>query len=185
MKYNVLSILNYKIILILSFTLLFSCCKDDDDNTTPTNPIDLLPPATQIGANTAGCLVDGEIFLPTDNLVLNFLDGENFQLGLSNRNDDDLFDILISLDNIDIQLNESFLINTEFSNNTRTGEYVINVESPPSPNYYSTTSSVTGELTITYHDFDNAFMSGTFWFDAVNSNGEIVEIRDGRFDVQY
>ena len=42
-----------------------------------------------------------------------------------------------------------------------------------------------GELKITHHDFSNAILSGTFWFDAVNSNGEIVEVREGRFDRHY
>jgi len=40
-------------------------------------------------------------------------------------------------------------------------------------------------LIITHHDFDNAVLSGTFWFDAINSEGEIVEVREGRFDVKY
>ena len=29
------------------------------------------------------------------------------------------------------------------------------------------------------------FVSTTFWFDAVNAQGEIVEIREGRFDMKY
>ncbi|MBQ0767738.1 MAG: hypothetical protein KBT58_00490, partial [Bizionia sp.] len=51
--------------LLLAFALLLivsNCNKNDDDQ--PTNPIDQLPPATQTGANTFGCLLDGEPFLP-------------------------------------------------------------------------------------------------------------------------
>jgi len=44
---------------------------------------------------------------------------------------------------------------------------------------------VTGELTITHHDFDNAIISGNFWFDAINGSGDIVEVREGRFDMEY
>ncbi|CAD0001286.1 hypothetical protein [Flavobacterium salmonis] len=52
--------------LLLLFTALFiltSCDKDKDDD-KPTNPIDQLPPVTQTGANTFGCLLDGEVFKP-------------------------------------------------------------------------------------------------------------------------
>ena len=43
----------------------------------------------------------------------------------------------------------------------------------------------TGELKITRLDVSNSIISGTFWFDAVNANGEIVQIRSGRFDWNY
>ena len=50
-------------ILTASFLLLllfaFSQCKKNQ-----TNPIDELPPETQTGANTFGCLVDGQAFKP-------------------------------------------------------------------------------------------------------------------------
>ena len=55
----------------------------------------------------------------------------------------------------------------------------------PDPNHYSTTSAITGELKITYHNYNQAILSGTFWFDAINSNGEIVHVREGRFDMHY
>src|SRR5690606_35013194 len=51
--------------------------------------------------------------------------------------------------------------------------------------HYNTTPEVTGEMTITKLDFENNIVSGTFWFDAVNGNGEIVEIREGRFDMRF
>ena len=43
----------------------------------------------------------------------------------------------------------------------------------------------TGELKITRIDLQNSIISGTFWFDAINEAGEIVEIREGRFDWNY
>ena len=48
------------LILIFLATLTLSCCNKDDDKT----PIEQLPPATTTGANTAGCLVNGQAFLP-------------------------------------------------------------------------------------------------------------------------
>lgn len=70
-------------------------------------------------------------------------------------------------------------------NEYKYAEYFINHATFPNNGYYSTTSSIIGELTITYHDFDNAVLSGTFWFDAVNNEEEIIEIREGRFDMEY
>ncbi len=43
----------------------------------------------------------------------------------------------------------------------------------------------TGELFIKKLDTVNQIVSGTFWFDAINSNGQKVEVREGRFDVRY
>lgn len=50
---------------------------------------------------------------------------------------------------------------------------------------YLTSSSVTGELKITKLDEINRIVSGAFRFDAVNKNGEKVQVREGRFDMNY
>jgi hypothetical protein len=42
-----------------------------------------------------------------------------------------------------------------------------------------------GEFTITKLDTANYIIAGTFWFDAVSEEGEVVEIREGRFDIDY
>lgn len=47
-------------------SLLFVCltaskCKKDKP---PVNPVSQLPPETQTGANTFGCLIDGKVFVP-------------------------------------------------------------------------------------------------------------------------
>ncbi len=52
--------------------------------------------------------------------------------------------------------------------------------------YYSTTDAITRELTITKLDPAKSIMSGTFWFDAERiTDGKIIKIREGRFDMQY
>lgn len=48
------------LIIAAGLVLLSSGCRKNK----PVNPIDQLPPETQTGANTFGCLVDGEIFKP-------------------------------------------------------------------------------------------------------------------------
>lgn len=50
---------------------------------------------------------------------------------------------------------------------------------------YVTTSSYTGKVNISNRDTVNSIVSGTFEFMAVNSSGEKVEVRQGRFDLNY
>ena len=51
----------FSILLII----ISSCSKNDNSSTNPTpTSQDQLPPATQIGANKVGCLVNGQVFLP-------------------------------------------------------------------------------------------------------------------------
>ncbi|CAM1334565.1 hypothetical protein [Tenacibaculum aestuariivivum] len=62
-------------IIILIATL--SCCKNDDDNNT-----EALPPATQTGAGTFACKVNGQSFIDTSggyfNCFYQFIDGKYF-----------------------------------------------------------------------------------------------------------
>lgn len=64
------------------------------------------------------------------------------------------------------------------------GEYTIysNVSQPIS---FETTNTVTGELKITKLNTQQRIISGTFWYDAINPKGDIVKIREGRFDMHY
>ncbi|MFY7939018.1 MAG: DUF6252 family protein [Flavobacterium sp.] len=182
------------LLLLLLTTFAISCCNKDDDQ--PKTELEKLPPATQTGANTAGCLVNGVAFLPkgyftTGNLTCNYIDGKDFVLGINERilqgNNENIRSIIVSTKNQNLHDNVGviFPLNEIFTNNSKTGEYIINTVAYPDPNYYSTTSTITGELKITYHNFNQAILSGTFWFDAVNSNGEKVQIREGRFDMHY
>jgi hypothetical protein len=83
-----------KNLLLLLVTLSLSCCSKDDNK--PVNPIDQLPPATQTGANTAGCLVDGKAFLPkgyipSGNLVCNYINGKDFVISIIQKKDNQTF----------------------------------------------------------------------------------------------
>ena len=43
----------------------------------------------------------------------------------------------------------------------------------------------TGKITVTRLDLQNQIISGTFEFKAVNNNGKVVVITDGRFDKKF
>lgn len=174
------------IYLILVFPVLICCNKNDDGS---ENPIDQLPPATQTGANTAGCLVNGVAFLPKGfiaggNLSMFYVNGLDFNLSIGEKKDGILKNLNVTSLNESLEVGKVYYLGA-FEENSKYGLYSVDVFTPPSPNFYQTTISITGELTITHHDFDKAILSGVFWFDAINSEGNIVEVRNGRFDGKY
>lgn len=179
--------------LILQLTL-FSCSKDDNKS---QKPIDQLPPATQTGANTAGCLVNGEAFLPKGTSlggpILSCFYQQNqygYHLGLSIVNKTFDIDKVINVAANPSQLVENTtyslidIKDNSVSYISNFGEYTIysNVSSPIS---FETTNTVTGELKITKLDTQQRIISGTFWYDAINTNNEKVQVREGRFDMHY
>jgi len=129
----------YILLLFLPALLSLSCCKKDDDQ--PVDPVNQLPPATQTGANTAGCLVNGEPFTPkgyiTGGNLPRYYDGEVFGLGIIRREEDNTRrGILIELQSLEIPLEvgKSYLLNTErFSETIRTGNYYLGGAPPLAP----------------------------------------------------
>lgn len=169
-------------IAILSACFVFfvtGCCKNDEEPQ--------LPPITQIGADTFGCLVDGNIWLPrsiisfpsppkvfadlrrTDALrIYEFGAGQghasSFYFGI---NEDSLKE-----GRINIPVDEFNDIGLYFFSKKYEGAlFVWNKE-------------LQGELIITRLDTSTRILSGTFWFDAVNTHNDTVKIRDGRFDLK-
>lgn len=61
------------------------------------------------------------------------------------------------------------------------GSYTIDTASST----YKTNENFIGTLEILYHDINNYILGGRFEFDAVNEDGEIIEIREGEFDLKY
>ncbi|CAA0162692.1 conserved exported hypothetical protein [Tenacibaculum maritimum] len=173
-----------KTILLIGIllTTFLSCSPKEAPTLTP---LQQLPKATKVGANTAGCLVNGEAFLPkgfspSGNLICYYINQKDFSLDIYDNSGDKSQSINIVSKNIELQVNEKNLLRKKESS-SQYGEF-INFKIS---NYYSTTPEITGELIITYHDYDKAIISGTFWFDAVNNAGEKVEVREGRFDMKY
>jgi hypothetical protein len=183
------------LILILFFITFYGCKKQK-----PSNPIDQLPPATDTGANTFGCLVNGKavvIHKPFGDLspdfgceyqlIYNTVSGYSFNVYGTDVVDGCHFtSVEIGLDSI--QLHETtYLLNTPIVNYGRHGLVDIANGCPPSPLLtYLTDSIVTGQLTITHFDQEKQIVSGTFYFDAVETTrGDTVHVTDGRFDMNY
>ncbi|MFD2942477.1 DUF6252 family protein [Flavobacterium notoginsengisoli] len=174
-----------KRLLLLFFLIicLNSCDKDDVQKT----PIERLPPLTSLGANTAGCLVNGEAFLPKGNLpatlFCQYIDQKHFSIAINEKINNKIRTVNVASLNETLELNKIYQLK-EYGENSKFAEFVIFNENFDDIQY-QTNSVIKGELKITNHNYAKAIISGTFWFDAVNDKGEKVEIREGRFDMEY
>ncbi|CAL2076405.1 conserved exported protein of unknown function [Tenacibaculum sp. 190524A02b] len=175
-------------LLAISFT---NCSKEED----PVAPLQQLPPMTQVGANTVGCLVNGEVFLPHQKnptgvsstiCFYQFVNNKwNFSLGFSNDKQTKLRAVNIATKNHVLEQGKTYELisgngNSLFGNYTIYNGGISNIDK-----YVTNGNSIKGELTIKYLNKQKNIISGTFWFNAVNTNDEKIEIRDGRFDMQY
>jgi hypothetical protein len=180
------------LILILLTTFALSCCDKDDDKT----PIEQLPSATTTGANTAGCLVNGRVFLRKGNnqfgptlscFYQQDKDGYHFGLSIVEKSSSEVKSANISLNPNELAENSTYTLGLRTNNgtsyNSNFGEYIMynNVDSGKE---FRTSGSNTGEIKITKLDVQQRIISGTFWYKAILS-GEIIEVREGRFDMRY
>jgi len=161
--------------------ILMTCLSCEDDNIFKQlvdPPAKVLPPATQIGANTYGCKVNGKVWLPSETAWMEFKDGG---LVLKAENKYSPWETII------MTIEKYTIINV--------GTYVISSNT----NYLSkgvywkgdsrfqTDSINTGSITITRLDTSmrQYIISGTFSFKAKDVvTGEVVEVIDGRFDLK-
>ena len=166
---------------------LFSSCSKKEDC---DDPIDCLPAITQTGANTAGCLVEGEVLVPGGQGI-NTGSVLKAQYNYSDDDDDSVFGLAIR----NRKSGGSKMMFLQVRNQKMVEGGVYELKSFNSKSFgsyndlhmggYVTSDEIRGELIISRIDMEKRIVSGTFWFDAVDDEGEIVEIRNGRFDVIY
>ncbi|MBD3748436.1 MAG: hypothetical protein IE931_02970 [Sphingobacteriales bacterium] len=179
--------------LILTGFLLCAGMKCKKDATG----IDALPPATQEGKNTFGCLVNGVAFTPKGsnlggprlNCFYQYLNsstsqGYYFNITCLRNESNSNRGIAINGDSLIIKEGNTYQLKNYSQKNQAYGSYSI-VSGAGNINNYMTSGNFIGELYISKLDEVNLIVSGTFWFDAVNDKGEKVEVREGRFDVHY
>jgi hypothetical protein len=178
------------VISIFIFAILLSCCSKDN-KVLGNSGSSQLPPETQTGANTVGCLVNGKVYLPSQrgintdvNCFYQFVDNEYFFTMAFADNANFGPDVSVQTGKTTLIQGNTYVLNKNYPTD---GDYTGGGGSfrLSSTNKFYTTSIKTGELKITKLDPANSIISGTFWFDAVNSAGEKVEIRQGRFDWKY
>ncbi len=177
------------LILLCSLLLLSASCKKEKSK----NPIDDLPPATQTGANTFGCLVNGEVFLPKGSgfggpnlsCQYEFVDNKYYfnLLAIKKGKDCESYSLSLSLFNLILTNNTSYLLE-DFTEGKAQSKYTKTIDCTFNTEDFKTNNNITGTMNITYLNATKTIVAGTFSFDAVNSKGEKVEVREGRFDMK-
>jgi hypothetical protein len=184
--------------LMLVFASCYSCKKDEP------KPEDALPPATQTGANTFGCLIDGKPWIPNGGGWFSLIDPiyAYYSIPIDSRADKkDKYNIYIGLysnrqdigTNMEIYVTNVFqkgkydlASNIDLRDNYPESYAYYEVESmyPNQERFYITTSQVIGHVNFTVADTITSKFAGTFEFDAIDKNsGKIIKITNGRFDI--
>ncbi|MGC1472340.1 MAG: hypothetical protein WA775_07085 [Psychroserpens sp.] len=157
-------------------------CNDDDDN---CQGIDCLPPATQTGAGTFGCLVNGEPFVDNSgffNCFYQLVDGEYFFNITANFNNKTPKLISLATNSLEIESNASYQLLTR-DENSFYAEVTFDNAPPLFLNDNTTDTSNSGLVSISLIDSEENIISGTFNFQIRDTiNDKIYTVTEGRFD---
>ena len=162
-------------------SLSLTTCKKN--NTPPTN----LPPATQIGANTFGCKINGEVWVPYSPCASSAFPCDEMHMDFLHANPNSILPI-------------SFTLAMQRQKDNKTSYFhIFNIDLLfPPHNYFHSTGNIYDSLDIeyntTYHshygpgqfeitklDTINKIISGVFNFKLYYESDSI-SVTDGRFD---
>jgi hypothetical protein len=165
------------VLLLIGSIISLESCDLFEKGSKPKTELEKLPPATQEGKNTFGCLVDGKAWVTKTSIDASafYQEGVLF-IAASVTNKD--FDQTISLNVHD--------------NNLTTKEYLLSgspfalIEDLKANCEYRTSLLYTGKLVIDYFDQTKFIIAGTFEFEVYSDDcDKIVKITHGRFDLNY
>ncbi|WP_316812938.1 DUF6252 family protein [Pedobacter heparinus] len=153
--------------------------------------IDGLPAATQEGKNTIGCMVNGVLFKPKGSatggpIVQSYyqLDNGNYLFLVAARRRGNNRTLGVQIETLGIELQTGMTIPLVERSMGKARGWYIDYGGGEFKDY-QTNPQIKGELKITRFDLTNQIVSGTFWFDAVDDKGLKVEVREGRFDMNF
>ena len=187
------------VLTILSMIALWltSCYKDLPNDDSPYQPIDytVLPPITRIGANTFGCLVNGEVWVPRVDILA--FDPTRYDMiaTVDERNGTGVVRIDCTLLDLDLGQDDwlEIISGPTFFQAVQNCDPIVGVSAQlkitSGQGYQSSYHSSSDNcVTITRIDTANNIISGTFQFvlynDFTNLNDKIT-ITEGRFDMPY
>jgi hypothetical protein len=182
------------ILLGLCALSLASC---DREKAAPPKP-KTLTEATQVGANTASCLINGQLWVADTRKITNNYTGDvtKASLFINYTTNAPTAEVNIRLrDNVD-NLNSSINIAFYIENFKLNQYYEIPKESRKSfggmlyfdnngDAYSSKPLDYIGRVKITRLDVTNKIISGNFDFKAINDKGAVINVTEGRFDKQF
>lgn len=192
------------LLLLILLLIAIGCGRSSSDQEESSQ--DKLPEATQTGANTAGCYINGKLLIPKNGnqaiggsplygLNLNY--GNNFwpdkndywQLEIANKKDANSLGIILWIKNLNTG-NGNYIVgqaNGElYDYGPNNNQIIAGIkENGVSKTYYSYENC--GEIKITRSDLATgiSIYSGTFSATLYNKDNpsEKIQISDGRFDI--
>lgn len=152
--------------------------------------LEALPPESTSGANTAGCLVDGQVLVPREKwgragLSLGFrlstvAKDASFSLDLSDEQDVSKPFLQLRADSLVLVAGQSYPFSASAHRGVVQGSCLLS-----DGGSYRTTVPTSGTLTITRLDRQAQLLAGRFEFVGTNpATGKQVRITQGRFDFQ-
>ena len=168
--------------LLLAALLGLSQCKKNDPD-----PVSQLPPATQTGANTFGCLVNGQLWTPkgfdgTSNYSINY--DASYRKGIINisayiygSGDNTRQDVIIFSDSLKS-------VGTYSLSLPNHQEALFHDSKVQGSFYQNEMHYRRGTLTITRLDKQAGIIAGTFAFTLYKPGCDSVRVTQGRFDKQ-
>ncbi|MCE7863167.1 MAG: hypothetical protein DYG99_06465 [Bacteroidetes bacterium CHB5] len=165
-------------LLLLVFIGGFSSCELLSNN-DPKTELEKLPPITQEGKNTFGCLVNGKAFVVGNASLLTaiFQQGQlQFGATLNEGNREESLSISL-VDPLTVSEIYNFDGAPYYSGYTLKKESSICI--------YRFVDTVEGFVVFSNIDRVNFIISGAFEFSTVTGECDTVKITDGRFDMRY
>ncbi|MGB3182590.1 MAG: DUF6252 family protein [Cyclobacteriaceae bacterium] len=166
----------FHLALLIAGLIAFTSCEDDDP---APDPLSLLPPATQSGAETWGAIINGEAAYSSraDYHYLERRSASDMTLYLGAK-EDEFGSIAINIEDTSAihlktyNLTDQFGMSANYGGNNSVGCL------------YKWTELIDGYLTIT--KFDPAIdkvIAGTFAFTSAKEGCDTLRVRNGRFDI--
>lgn len=167
------------LLLLLGTMASLESCDLFEKNSKPKTELEKLPPATQEGKNTFGCLVDGKAWVTKTSIDADAYYQEG-RLFIYAKLDSGGIDQEMTISLFDFDLMEGEYILTEYP------EIFGELRDLKTNCEYLTSASHIGKLTITHFDQTNFIISGTFEFEAYSDDcDKVVKVTHGRFDLNY
>jgi len=168
--------------LLLPISLLLGGikCKKNNDG-PPDNPYGL-PNATQIGANTFACLINGQKFIAFNDGVWTGVKLRNDTLGITGRPKlQNYFEYVTFVIDLKSRQGMSFQLNTSMAYGIYATDSICSGIS-----FKQTTSHANiGTIQLTKLDSTNKIVSGTFAALFPIPNCDTLRLTEGRFDFHY
>lgn len=160
--------------------ILLTGCESCDDIINPKTELEKLPPATQTGKSTFGCLVNGKAWVTrTSTDALSFYQSGLLQVSAgiheTERQQGMILAILSGVvEGLSYDLSNDPQYEAQFSSRPSTGMC-----------FYDDNNTLSGNLTITKLDQTKLVVCGLFEFTTIVAGCDTIKVTDGRFDLLY